>query len=57
MEGVNITISAVNCDNVEGPNITTTVSPEGITIIKVYFSLESALGNMHNQTACTQSTV
>ena len=28
-EGVNITISAVNCDNQEGPNTTITVWPQG----------------------------
>ena len=34
MEGVNITISAVNCNNLEGSNTTITVFPQGNCVIK-----------------------
>lgn len=36
VEGINMTISAVNCDNQEGPTTTTTVLPKGRCVIEFY---------------------
>ena len=36
MEGINMNISAVNCDGQEGPANTTTVFPKGRYVIKTY---------------------
>ena len=47
MEGINMTISAVNCDGQEGSTAATTVLPKGRCVITFYFSFNCIT---HNQT-------
>jgi hypothetical protein len=59
MEGINMSISAVNCDNEEGPTTTATVLPKGklqylISIVALRYNTQSnCIENTPNEASCT----